>query len=183
MITANAQPSKDAGLEVAEEGWQEPSLPDTRRGARQLALQALYWERACAGTVDEALATLGSRHNLSTANAQFAAKLAATVCSQISRIDALINSSASHWRTDRIARLDLILLRLGLAEILFFDEIPISVSIDEAVSLAKEYCGEQAYAFVNGVLDAVAKNPSALEDSAVGEIMAANQESPDPPAG
>ena len=62
--------------------------------------------------------------------------------------------------------MDGILLRLGLAEILHFDEIPATVSIDEAVSLAREYCGEQAYAFINGVLDAVAKDQPVANNGA-----------------
>jgi len=92
--------------------------------------------------------------------------LAVTVRTHSTQIDALIDASASHWRTDRIARLDGILLRLGLAEILHFDEIPATVSIDEAVSLARQYCGEQAYAFINGVLDAVAKDCPVADDRA-----------------
>ena len=158
-------------MTIPEEGWLEPALPDTRRGARQLALQALYWESSTAGTVEEAIDRLISRHSLSADNVEFATRLAVTVRTHTTQIDALINSSASHWRTDRIARLDGILLRLGLAEILYFEEIPATVSIDEAVSLARQYCGEHAYAFVNGVLDAVAKNPAA-----------ADQETTDPPA-
>lgn len=151
-------------LAVPEDGWLEPSLADTRRGARQLALQALYWESSHAGTSEEALARLNARHNLSPANVEFSTRLAVTVRERTPEIDALINSSASHWRTDRIARLDGILLRLGLAEMLYFEDIPVKVSIDEAVSLAREYCGEQAYAFVNGVLDAVANKLAVAAD-------------------
>ena len=175
----DSQPDPD--VTIPEEGWLEPALPDTRRGARQLALQALYWESFAAGTAEEAIDKLNSRHSLSADNVEFATQLAVTVRAHSTQIDALINSSASHWRTDRIARLDGILLRLGLAEILYFEEIPVTVSIDEAVSLARQYCGEQAYAFVNGVLDAVAKNPAVANTIADDPATTADdQETTDP---
>lgn len=141
----------------------------------------MYWESSTAGTAEEAIDKLNSRHHLCADNVEFATRLAATVRTHGTQIDALIDSSASHWRTDRIARLDGILLRLGLAEILYFEEIPATVSIDEAVSLARQYCGEQAYAFVNGVLDAVAKNPAVANTIADDSAAAAtDQETTDP---
>ena len=158
--------SEDPSEPIAEEDWLEPPLPDTRRGARQLALQALYWERCAAGPAEEAITRLSARHPVSTATVDFARALTAAVRAHTAEIDGLIDSSAAHWRTDRIARLDGILLRLGLAEILYFEDIPTSESIDEAVSLARAYGGEQAYAFVNGVLDSVAKKAAAAKKPA-----------------
>ena len=131
-----------------------------------MALQALYWESSFAGTADEAIARLSARHSLSAANVEFAVELTNAVHAHTSEIDAHIDAAAAHWRTDRIARIDGILLRMGLAEVLYFEAIPTSVAIDEAVSLAKEYCGEQAYAFVNGVLDAVARKTAVADDAA-----------------
>ncbi|MEC9380651.1 MAG: transcription antitermination protein NusB, partial [Candidatus Latescibacterota bacterium] len=58
---------------------------------------------------------------------------------------------------DRIARLDGLILRLGLAELLYIGDVPARVTIHEAVELAKTYGGGQSYRFVNGLLDAIAR--------------------------
>ncbi len=70
-------------------------------------------------------------------------------------IDAVISKSATNWSTDRIAKVDLAILRLAVFELLFRDDIPPVVSINEAVDLAKEYSSGEARRFVNGVLDRV----------------------------
>ena len=72
-------------------------------------------------------------------------------------IDELAAAMAQHWSWERIARIDRLILRLALAEMLFFDEIPVRVSIDEAVELARSYSTDKSYAFVNGVLDGVVR--------------------------
>jgi N utilization substance protein B len=131
-----------------------PSLPDNRRGARQLALQALYWDACSPGDAGDALRELGQRAALSAPTREFAAQLVGAVGAHRRQLDELIDAAASHWRQDRIARIDGIILRLALAEILHCNT-PARVAIDEAVELARTYSGAQAYAFVNGVLDAV----------------------------
>ena len=140
----------------AEDGsWVGPDIPDTRRGARHIALQVLYWEASTPGDANAALAELAGRCGLADERIEFSRALVASVVQHRSEFDKLINSTASHWRTDRIARLDGIIIRLALAELLYFDDIPPRVSIDEAIELAKTYGSEQSYAFVNGVLDAI----------------------------
>lgn len=61
------------------------------------------------------------------------------------------------WKISRISKISLALLRVAIYEMLYQDDIPVSVSINEAVELAKKYTGEDDSAFVNGVLGAVAK--------------------------
>ena len=63
----------------------------------------------------------------------------------------------SNWDNDRIAQIDLILLQMCLSEFLFFDSIPIKVSINEYLELAKEYSSPKSNVFINGVMDAVSK--------------------------
>ncbi len=130
-----------------------PSLPDNRRGARQLALQALYWDACSPGDAGGALQELGRHTALSAPTQEFAARLVGAVGAHRAELDGLIDAAASHWRQDRIARIDGIILRLALAEILHCGT-PARVAIDEAVELARTYSSAQAYAFVNGVLDA-----------------------------
>ncbi len=67
-------------------------------------------------------------------------------------IDALINEKATGWKTGRMAKVDLTLIRLAVYEIRYEDDIPAGVAINEAVELAKVYSSDGAPSFVNGVL-------------------------------
>jgi N utilization substance protein B len=69
-------------------------------------------------------------------------------------LDVEIGSLAKGWKLDRIAALEKSILRVALYEIRYRDDIPDEVAIDEAVSLAKRYCGADAPGFVNGILGA-----------------------------
>jgi N utilization substance protein B len=70
-------------------------------------------------------------------------------------LDDLISEQAIDWRLDRIAPLERAILRVSLFEILHRPDIPDEVAIDEAVETAKQYCGTQAPAFVNGILGGI----------------------------
>lgn len=67
-------------------------------------------------------------------------------------IDALINEKATGWKTNRMAKVDLALIRLAVYEIRYEEDIPTGVAINEAVELAKIYSSDGAPSFVNGVL-------------------------------
>ena len=83
----------------------------------------------------------------------FAARLA----EHEAEIDAQIEKNIRGWKMNRLSKVSLSLLRLAIYEILFEDEIPVSVSINEAVDLAKKYGTAEDAPFVNGVLGSVAK--------------------------
>jgi len=72
--------------------------------------------------------------------------------SHVEDIDALINERASGWRTGRMNKVDLTILRLAIFEIKYDEDIPVGVAINEAVELAKKYSGDDGPAFINGVL-------------------------------
>jgi N utilization substance protein B len=132
-------------------------LPDTRSGARRLALQALYWESVSPGQLEEALRQRATAARMGAANVEFAGRLARAGVEHADEIRDLIAATATNWRPERIARLDGLILRLALAELLFVEGVPAKVTIHEAVDLAKDYGGGRSHAFVNGVLDAVAR--------------------------
>ncbi|MDO4383170.1 MAG: transcription antitermination factor NusB [Eubacteriales bacterium] len=71
-------------------------------------------------------------------------------------IDATINAHSDKWKTSRMAKTDLAILRIAVAEICYMDSIPDSVSIDEAVNMAKKYGENRSYAFINSVLGKIA---------------------------
>ena len=86
----------------------------------------------------------------------FARELVDGVAAHRERIDALIAASAEHWRLPRLSRVDLSLLRLATFELLARADIPASVTIDEAIEIARRFGSEDSPAFVNGVLDHIA---------------------------
>jgi len=72
-------------------------------------------------------------------------------------IDLLITDNLDNWSLDRIAKTDLAILRTAVAEMLYVESIPVSVSINEAVNLAKKYGDERSYAFINSVLGKISR--------------------------
>src|SRR6266513_3409167 len=90
----------------------------------------------------------------------FTAELAHGVEEHRDEIDAEIADRARGWKLDRIAALEKSIKRVALFELRHRDEIPDEVAIDEAVALAKRYCGAEAPGFVNGILGAAAKAES-----------------------
>ena len=70
-------------------------------------------------------------------------------------INALINSNAKNWSVNRIAKVDLAILKLAIAEIIAIDDIPQRVSVNEAIELAKIYCDDKSPKFINGILGSV----------------------------
>lgn len=73
-------------------------------------------------------------------------------------IDELIKSNLQNWSFERIAKTDLAILRTAAAEMLYLEDIPLGVSINEAVNLAKSYGDDRSYAFVNSVLSKIAES-------------------------
>lgn len=82
----------------------------------------------------------------------------AAVASKLDEIDALLNSTARGWKTSRFPSCDLAILRVAVYEMVYDDSIPVGVSINEAVELAKKYGGNESPSFINGVLGQIAKN-------------------------
>lgn len=72
-------------------------------------------------------------------------------------LDEVINTYSKGWKTNRLPKVNLAILRLAIYEIKYVDDVPASVAINEAVELAKKYSGEGDYSFINGILGSVAK--------------------------
>jgi N utilization substance protein B len=87
----------------------------------------------------------------------FTRELAAAVESHRAELDEKIGRHARGWKLERIAPLELNVMRVALYEIEHSEDVPDEVAIDEAVEIAKEYCGADAPGFVNGILGAVVR--------------------------
>jgi transcription antitermination protein NusB len=92
----------------------------------------------------------------------FTRELAEGVEENKSELDDAIARHAKDWSVERIAPLDRNIMRVALYEIGYRDDVPTEVAIDEAIELAKEYCGSDAPAFVNGVLGAAVREQEAV---------------------
>ncbi|HIY19564.1 MAG TPA: transcription antitermination factor NusB [Candidatus Blautia avistercoris] len=79
------------------------------------------------------------------------------ITEKLPEIDELINSVSKGWKTRRMSRVDLTILRLAVYELRQEESIPVSVSINEAVELGKRFGGETSSSFINGILGQIAK--------------------------
>jgi N utilization substance protein B len=128
-----------------------------RRRARELVLQALYEtefsDRPAVQVVDEQI----ERRGPSDETAGRARELFLKTLEKRDDLDRIIRSFLEHWDFERVSLVDRNILRLALAEVLYFPDVPSRVIIDEAIEIAHRYSSEEAGAFVNGLLDRFVK--------------------------
>ena len=137
-------------------------LPNTPRGnrrkGRELALQALY-QIEMTGDPSAAAVDLFLQHFEGNAKAkEFARRLVSGTVSQRAEIDRLIAQATEHWKIERLAKVDFVLLRMASYELVFWADIPTSVTLDEAIEIAKRFGSEDSAGFINGVLDRIAQS-------------------------
>ena len=129
-----------------------------RRKARELAIQILFNMEFNPGDPDEIYDLVYENFRPSRSIRVFSKKLVCGVRENIKYLDSIIRSSSKNWRLERMPVVDRNILRLASYEILFMEDIPHKVSIDEAVELGKKFGAEESSAFINGVLDNILKN-------------------------
>lgn len=134
----------------------------SRHRSREIALQALYAldlgrvrgdDSASQDVFDRVVASF----EVSEAAKSFSEQLVGGVDAQGCQLDALIEDQARNWKLSRMAIVDRNLLRLATFELMEHAQTPTAVIIDEAVELARKFGNDGSPAFVNGVLDGVAK--------------------------
>lgn len=101
--------------------------------------------------------SLNFNQMLSPDKAAFAKDLLQTVLEKKEHLEGLIIPKLKNWDPERIAHLDMIMMKMGVAEFLYFETIPPKVTINEYIDLAKEYSTQQSGQFVNGILDNIHK--------------------------
>ncbi|MPN62610.1 Transcription antitermination protein NusB [bioreactor metagenome] len=95
----------------------------------------------------------------------YASDLARKTWDKLFDIDEHIEKNSIGWRINRISKVSLAILRLAVCEMLYIPEVPVSVSINEAVELCKKYGAQEDASFVNGILGSVAKQIDASDDA------------------
>ncbi len=126
-----------------------------RRGSRELAVQVLFHMEINGDQVDEALGLVMKHFGAARRLKGFARDLVAGVVEHAVEIDRLIMDASQHWRLERMPRVDRCILKVAVFEMGWREDIPSSVSIDEAVEIGKIFGGDDSPAFINGVLDRI----------------------------
>ncbi|MDO8644362.1 MAG: transcription antitermination factor NusB [bacterium] len=133
-----------------------------RRQARELALQALYQIEMLQSPPEEVLplfwkgefaAEQGNASDLQ----MFTNNLVQGTFQHRKEIDQLIEESATHWKLSRMAVVDRNILRMAVYELLYGKDIPVNVTLNEAIEIAKCFGTEDSGSFINGILDKVSK--------------------------
>ncbi|MBN2542992.1 transcription antitermination factor NusB [bacterium] len=136
-----------------------------RREARKLTLISLYsWEVAQEQEIEKII-DYCLQFNEFEGCEEFYKDLLYTIIQHVEKIDALIVEKSKNWDFERISIIDKNILRIGIAELLFFPDIPPKSSIDEGIELAKVYGSKKSSNFVNGILDAVYHDILAQEEN------------------
>ena len=126
-----------------------------RRKSRETALQVLYQLNITKQDVHTAFTQFGE-HFLSDGVADdFIKRLVEGVLEHCPELDRLIEQYSEHWRLDRIDMIDRNILRMALFELLYCEEIPPKVTINEAIDLGKRFGSADSGSFINGILDRV----------------------------
>ena len=98
-----------------------------------------------------------SQENCPYTLSDFAVSVSKDVIVNLPILDELIEKNSRGWKKDRLPKVTLAILRLALYEMIYLEDIPVSVSINEAVELAKKFAAENDAAFINGILGSIAK--------------------------
>lgn len=141
---------------------------NSRHRAREAALQILYrydvslestgQQPPEGGTLAEELKGHFDHFQVPDALREFAGQLVAGTLLQRRDLDALIEQHASNWKISRMGLIDRNLLRMGAYELQRFQDIPASVTLDEAIELARQFGTSDSPGFVNGILDSIRRS-------------------------
>ncbi|MBI2082569.1 MAG: transcription antitermination factor NusB [Deltaproteobacteria bacterium] len=129
-----------------------------RRKARELALQLLYQMEMQDVGPKVVIDRFAESEEYPEEAKKFSYELVEGTYRNRREIDELIEKHSSHWKIARMSAVDRNILRLGVYELSYLNDVPTSVAIDEAIEIAKRFGTENSGAFINGILDNIAKD-------------------------
>ncbi|MGI6049777.1 MAG: transcription antitermination factor NusB [Acetivibrionales bacterium] len=140
-----------------------------RRESRENAMKLLYQVQIQKDDIQEQIDRFIEEHEINDGqDREYLLNVVNGVIDKEMELDCLISNYARGWTISRMPKVDLAIMRLSCYEIKFRDDIPMNVSINEAVELAKKYSGEQSGTFVNGVLGKIFSQLSSQDGSGSG---------------
>lgn len=131
-----------------------------RQKSREKAMELLFSMELSKNSYEETLENFIEDYemDLNTIDIDYIKNIIKVVTDNLEVIDEKIVGSLVNWKLDRISKVNLTILRLAVAEMMFVEDVPGSVAINEAVELTKKYSDEKSSSFVNGLLDKVLKS-------------------------
>jgi transcription antitermination factor NusB len=124
-----------------------------RRRARELAIQVLFHMECNPGDPGESFDRVCGSFGPPKEVRAYSREVVAGVWENKAALDRLIRRASKNWRVERMSRVDRNILRIAIYEVVYREDVPPKVSIDEAVELGKRYGTEESGAFINGILD------------------------------
>ncbi len=129
-----------------------------RRQAREGAVKLIYQMEINEDFTQEALDIYFSNFEFDKEEKDYIIDSVNTIVGNMSKIDDLISNHSQGWNINRIAKVDLAILRIAIYEALYRHDIPVQVAINEAIENSKKYSNPDAYKYINGVLGGIVRS-------------------------
>ena len=131
-----------------------------RQKSREKAMELLFSMELSKNSYEETIENFIEDYemDLNTIDVEYIKIVVKIVADNLEAIDERVIQSLVNWKLDRVSKVNLTILRLAVGEMMFIEDVPGSVAINEAVELTKKYSDEKSCSFVNGVLDKVLKS-------------------------
>jgi len=134
-----------------------------RSTAREAAFLFAYQRTVRTDAIEELIASAAEGENEELRLNDFGRELVALCDEKTEELDAVISRHLENWKITRLPRLTLAALRLAACEMLYRPDVPVAVTVNEAVEFLKKYASPEDAAFANGVLGGIAKNERVLD--------------------
>lgn len=131
-----------------------------RKRSREIAMELLFSMEISKNSYEQTIESFSENYemDLKTIDLEYIKKVMKSVTDYKEEIDEIIKNSLINWTIERVSKVNLIIVRLAIAEMLYIDDVPEVVAINEAIELTKKYSDDKSVSFVNGALDKAFKN-------------------------
>lgn len=131
-----------------------------RQKSREIAMELLFGMTLSKNSYEETIENFIEDYemDLTTIDLDYVKEAVKVVSDNLPKIDEIITAALVNWKLERISKVNLTILRLAVGEMLYVEDVPEKVAINEAIELTKKYSDEKSVSFINGVLDKAFKS-------------------------
>ena len=131
-----------------------------RKRSREIAMELLFSMEISKNSYEQTIESFIENYemDLKTIDLEYIKEVMKSVTDYKEEIDEIIKNSLINWTIERVSKVNLIIVRFAIAEMLYIDDVPEVVAINEAIELTKKYSDDKSVSFVNGALDKAFKN-------------------------
>lgn len=131
-----------------------------RKRSREIAMELLFSMEISKNSYEQTIESFIENYemDLKTIDLEYIKEVMKSVVDHKEEIDEIIKNSLINWTIERVSKVNLIIVRLAIAEMLYINDVPEVVAINEAIELTKKYSDDKSVSFVNGALDKAFKN-------------------------